>query len=118
MSLNLPETVNTVPRPLRFGEAVREIWSILRGRRYRSASAPTVLYTFKPYVVQVRYETGETVIFQSGLETSWESYARRGRRVFEGQFERPVLGGSVGAMVSLLVVKRSSGVVVRRAEFS
>lgn len=115
----VPETVNTVPTPLRFGEAVREIWSILRGRRYRSASAPTVLYTFKPYVVQVRYETGETVIFQSQPEVSWESYARRGRRVFEGQFERPESGSaSVGAMVSLLVVERASGVVVCRAEFS
>lgn len=55
-------TISFVPKPLSFRDRVSAIWSILRGKRYLVNGT---LELFKPYIVQVRFSSGQTVLYQT-----------------------------------------------------
>lgn len=82
-------TINTVPKGLTFREKASAIWSIVRNRRYRGGTR-SVLYTFKPYVVEATFHLGyETVVvlYQTSDLSNYSSRAAEAAERADGRLD-------------------------------
>ena len=104
--------INSVPPIMPLRERVIAAWGVLRGKyntgmveRLRKRS---ILYRFKPYVLEARFEYGDSVLMQCGEVQSVESYEKIARREL---LKRAPWVGDAGKLEYLRVINRASWLV-------